>query len=60
MADKYDPLKRVKYGESKGQGGASPGQLYKKKKPIYIQGELFPLAKRKDKFKHDPRTSANA
>ena len=31
----------------------------KKKKETYKQLEL-PLAKRKDKFKHDPRTSANA
>ena len=59
MVDKYDPLKRVKYGESRGQGGASPGQLYKKKKETYEQLEI-PLAKRKAKFKHDPRTSANA
>ena len=31
----------------------------KKKKETYKQLEL-PLAKGKDKFKHDPRTSANA
>jgi len=61
MVDKHDPLKRIKYSESKGQGGASPGQLYKKKKETYHQGELFPLAKgRKDKFKNDPFTSPNA
>ena len=40
MADKHDPLKRVKVGESKGQGGASPGQLAPKV-PKYKQLGLF-------------------
>ena len=51
MADKYDPLKRVKVSESKGQGGASPGQLYKKV-PLYKQLNLFDLqVKRLEKKK---------
>ena len=41
------------------EGGAK-NRIWKRKKETYHQGELFPLAKRKDKFKHDPRTSANA
>ena len=37
----------------------APRPEKKKKKETYKQLEL-PLAKGKDKFKHDPRTSANA
>ena len=40
MADKHDPLKRVKVSESKGQGGASPGQLAPTV-PKYRQLNLF-------------------
>ena len=45
-------------------GESAPYRIFRppkkeKKKETYKQLEL-PLAKGKDKFKHDPRTSANA
>ena len=60
MVDKHDPLKRVKYSESKGQGGSSPLESAPKV-PKFKQLKLFETAKlnRKDKFKNNPLTSPN-
>ena len=52
MGDKYDPLKRVKVSESKGLGGASPGQVFKmKEKQLWIPGLKVEKASRLKKLK---------
>ena len=56
-----DLNKRVnKNDKSLGLDGGSPGKQFKmKEEQLTIPGLKLPLVKRKDKFKHDPRTSAN-
>ena len=56
MADYYKPSP---WSDVRDYSGANKKKKKKDKPETYEQLKL-PLAKRKDKFKHDPRTSANA
>ena len=57
-----DLNKRVKKNDpSLGTSGGSVNKVFKmKEEQLTIPGLKLPLAKGKNKFQHDPRTSANA